>query len=87
MPPGQFSQSIEASDDWLLIEEAVGDAVRASMNDVTEEPLPGCLALLLLRIAFAELVRDIARREANRDLRQEDLRRAPPSVEASALRG
>jgi 4-hydroxy-3-methylbut-2-en-1-yl diphosphate synthase IspG/GcpE len=73
MAPDQSTQTIEVAEDWLLIQSAVGDALRVSMTQVAEEPLPGCFALLLLRLAFAEFVRDIARQEANATFRDEAL--------------
>jgi hypothetical protein len=64
MAPDPSTQTLEVAEDWLLIQSAVGDARRVSMAEFTEEPLPGCFALLLLRLAFAEFIRDVARQEA-----------------------
>jgi hypothetical protein len=62
-------EHLEVAEDWLLIQSAVGDALRVSMAQAESEPLPGCFALLLLRLAFAEVIRDLAREEANAAVR------------------
>lgn len=71
MPPEKSIQTVDATEDWFLVQSAVGDALRVSMAQAEGEPLPGCFALLLLRLAFAELIRDIARQEANAGSRDE----------------
>jgi len=63
MVPDNSVQHVEVAEDWLLIQSAVGDALRVSMAQTETEPLPGCFALLLLRLAFAQFIRDLAREE------------------------
>ncbi len=64
-PPTIPHQHTDVVEDWLLIQSAVGDALRLSREETKHERLPGCFALLLLRLAFAQLIHDFAREEAN----------------------
>lgn len=57
------SEIFDFTVDWLPIQEAIGDALRNSLDQVTQDPLPGSVALLLVRLAFAEVVQDIALEE------------------------
>lgn len=63
MSPTIPHQNTDGSEDWLLIQSAVGDALRVSREEVRHERLPSCFALLLLRLAFAQLIHDFAREE------------------------
>ncbi|GLI92366.1 hypothetical protein [Methylocystis echinoides] len=49
----------------LLIQSAIGEALRISTREAVHEPLPRCFALLMLRIAFAQFVHDFAHDEAH----------------------
>jgi hypothetical protein len=60
MSPESTNTNIDDADDWLLIQRTVGDALRLSLEEVTQEQLSGAIALLLVRIAFAEVVSGIA---------------------------
>jgi hypothetical protein len=71
MPPEESRQTIEVEEDWFLIQSAVGDALRVSMAEVTEERLPSCFAMLLLRLAFAQFIHDLAREETSAAVRYE----------------
>lgn len=65
MSPTIPHQRTDVVEDWLLIQSAVGDALRLSREETKHERLPGCFALLLLRLAFAQFIHDFAREEAN----------------------
>jgi hypothetical protein len=71
MAPDPSTQTLEVAEDWLLIQSAVGDALRLSVAQAESEPLPGCFALLLLRLAFAQFIRDLASQDANAAIRYE----------------
>jgi hypothetical protein len=71
MPPEKSRQTVEATEDWLLVQSAVGESLRISMAEITEERLPGCFAMLLLRLAFAQFIHDLAREEAGAAIRDE----------------
>ncbi len=47
--------SIErAPDDWII--ESIGEAIRQSLQAIIHEPIPDRMALLLLRLALAEVI-------------------------------
>jgi hypothetical protein len=58
--PPPAPEFINAAEDWLFIQHAIGDALRNSVEQVAEEPLPGAVALLLVRLAFAEILQGVA---------------------------
>jgi hypothetical protein len=60
--------SIEEEDAQLrLIQRELGKALRVSVNEVTCEPLPGKIALLLLRLALAQFLRTYVEQERDTD--------------------
>jgi hypothetical protein len=60
--------SIEEEDEQArLIQLEVGRALRLSFNEVTCEPLPGKMVLLLLRLALAQFLRAYVEQERDTD--------------------
>jgi hypothetical protein len=50
-------------DDWQMVQQALGSALRLSKEEVTREQLPVSNALLLVRVAFAEVMLEIVQEE------------------------
>lgn len=47
--------------DEILIQREIGNALRRSFGSVAQEPIPSAMALLLMQLAFAEVVRTLRR--------------------------
>jgi hypothetical protein len=64
--------------DWLLSQNTIVHGVRMALAHVTQEQLPGAVALLLVRLAFAQFVRADAmdEREATEAMLTGDFGRA-----------
>lgn len=63
-PAADISDKQEDDRIPVLILDELGQTLRASFDAPTEEPIPGKMALLLLRIAFAQALERIAEEEA-----------------------
>jgi hypothetical protein len=63
-PPDRYLASPKEASAATAIPMELQIAIRLSFEAVTEEPLPRDMALLLLRLALAELVRSSGRQEA-----------------------
>jgi hypothetical protein len=59
-----FTATFDVSDAKETAQRAIGSALRISTEEVTREHLPGSIALLLVTVAFAEVMGDIAQEEA-----------------------
>lgn len=53
----------ERGGDTFLIQRELGSALRQSFGSAADEPVPSTMALLLVRLAFAEVVRTAAENE------------------------
>lgn len=62
-PQTLHPENFELPQDWLLSQEVIGHGLGASLAHMTQEQLPGAVALLLVRLAFAQFVRAVAAEE------------------------
>lgn len=60
IPETPQPEIFDVAEDWHLIQVAIGEALRRSVEEVTQEPLPDAVALLLVRLAFAEVIDRVA---------------------------
>jgi hypothetical protein len=52
---------VTATEDWAIVQEAVGHALRESLEQVRQEQLGSTICVLLVRLAFAQVVRGAMR--------------------------